>query len=95
MKQSLPRARVSLLIYFAVFALGALTARLPSAVNAESPKLEVDGYCSRGDLLVRCVGPSNTSWGAQGLLPRCSRDEIVVSEGFGKWKCAQQRQSDK
>lgn len=100
------------------FVLGQLL-QVPT-VAADSPRLEVSGSCSRGEILVyegsgkascaelrelkfprcqdgefltatssglACVGPSSTPWGAKGLLPECSTGDIVVSEGFGRWKC--------
>lgn len=100
---------------------GLFLSRLTDEASAQPPTLELEGSCSRGDLVVyespgkvrcveldelradscdkgafltarqgrvRCEGPSSTTWGAEGLLPRCDRDSIVVSEGFGRWKCA-------
>lgn len=46
---------------------------------------EVLGTDSSGH--VRCVGPSSTPWGAEGLLPSCSSGDTLVSEGFGRWRC--------
>lgn len=50
--------------------------------------------CQRGDFVVagssgelRCEAPSTSSSGARGLLPQCSSDQIVVSEGGSGWRC--------
>lgn len=124
LNQFLSKPIPQFLVIVAAVAFGAFLERSHSTAQAETPKLEVSGSCSSGELLVygssnrarcveldelrvdscgsgefltarsgqiRCIGPSSTSWGAEGLLPRCQRDEIVVSEGFGKWKCAQNK----
>jgi len=51
--------------------------------------------CDAGDFVVsggsgelRCERPSRTSWGARALLPECSSGASLVSEGFGRWRCA-------
>lgn len=50
--------------------------------------------CQRGDFVaagpggeLRCETPTSSS-GAHGLLPQCSADQIVVSEGSSGWRCA-------
>lgn len=53
--------------------------------------------CDAGEFLtttngeLRCIGPSHTPWGARGLLPECSERALVVSEGFGRWRCEDRR----
>ncbi|MBN1772999.1 MAG: hypothetical protein JXB32_17145 [Deltaproteobacteria bacterium] len=51
--------------------------------------------CNDGDFVtwssnghLSCTRPNWTSSGSRGLLPECSSGEIVVSEGFGRWRCA-------
>lgn len=50
--------------------------------------------CSDDDFVVvdsngrlECMRPSSTSWGVRALLPDCSSGEMLISEGFGRWKC--------
>lgn len=49
--------------------------------------------CDSGEFLstvageLRCIGPSSTPWGARGLLPECRRGALLLSEGFGRWRC--------
>ncbi|MFO0626941.1 MAG: hypothetical protein U0325_15120 [Polyangiales bacterium] len=50
--------------------------------------------CDAGDFVVaghsgelRCERPANASRGVRGLLPECSAGEVLVSEGFGRWRC--------
>lgn len=49
--------------------------------------------CDDGELLsnrdgrLRCVGGDQSEWGVEGLLPHCSSGAILVSEGFGRWRC--------
>ena len=52
--------------------------------------------CSSGDFVVsghnnelRCERPSSTSWGVRNLLPDCSSGAMLVSEGFGRWRCVE------
>ncbi|NMC70905.1 MAG: hypothetical protein GYA57_12695 [Myxococcales bacterium] len=51
--------------------------------------------CNDGDFLtwdssghLACTRPNVFSSGSRGLLPECSSGEILVSEGFGRWRCA-------
>jgi hypothetical protein len=89
--------------------------------DAQGRMIEIEGSCSRGEVLVfessnratcvdvgeldyprcsegaflttqggsrlECMGGSSTPWGIRGLLPRCDRGDILVSEGFGRWAC--------
>lgn len=50
--------------------------------------------CDAGDFVVagrggelRCERPGNASHGLRGLLPDCTSGEVLVSEGFGRWRC--------
>jgi hypothetical protein len=59
--------------------------------------LQLSG-CQTGDFVVtdssgdlRCERPSSTTWNVRALLPSCSSNELLVSEGFGAWRCASAR----
>jgi hypothetical protein len=51
--------------------------------------------CDDGDFLtydssggIECTSRSQFSSGARDLLPQCSSGQILVSEGYGGWRCA-------
>jgi hypothetical protein len=51
--------------------------------------------CDDGDFLtydasggIDCTSPSQFSSGARDLLPQCSSGQILVSEGYSGWRCA-------
>lgn len=41
---------------------------------------------------LKCLKGSSSSWGAELLLPECSSGALLVSEGFGRWKCVEKRE---
>ena len=46
-----------------------------------------DGYaCKRPEEVFKAARTSN-AWGAEYMLPDCSSDKLLESEGFGRWKC--------
>jgi hypothetical protein len=62
--------------------------------RCESPPRALElGNCSNGDFVsidgggLECRGPNSGSWGIRGLLPDCSSNQMLVSEGFGSWRC--------
>jgi hypothetical protein len=46
---------------------------------------------SNGDGL-KCLKPSTTSWSAELLLPDCSAGLVLLSDGFGRWKCVEKKE---
>lgn len=51
--------------------------------------------CNDGDFItwdssghLECSRPTSFSSGAQALLPQCSSGQILVSEGYSGWRCA-------
>ena len=61
--------------------------------RSPSRALQLSG-CDAGDFVVaghggelRCERPANASRGVRGLLPECASGEVLVSEGFGRWRC--------
>jgi hypothetical protein len=60
-----------------------------------SEALRLSG-CDAGDFVgmgssgrMECISPSSTSWDVRGLLPDCSSGQMLVSEGFGRWRCTE------
>ena len=47
-----------------------------------------DFVTTDGSGALECERPSTWSSGARGLLPECSSGQTLVSEGFGRWACA-------
>ena len=49
--------------------------------------------CQSGDFVtstgseLKCDRPQNMSWNIKALLPSCSSGQVLVSEGFGSWRC--------
>jgi hypothetical protein len=39
-----------------------------------------------------CKKPSTTSWNAELFLPDCSSGLVLLSDGFGRWKCVEKRE---
>jgi hypothetical protein len=66
---------------------GSDRARCVDADELAYPRCDEGAFLTTSSGELRCVGPSTTPWGARGLLPVCNDEEIVVSEGFGRWRC--------